>query len=133
MSNKPKPRPGAANPRVTVFYDGGCPLCSREIAHYRGLDRACAMHWVDIATQAEEVEAHGLSVEQAMGKFHVLDAHGRWVTGAAGFAEIWSHLPGYRWLARGLRRAGMMPLLERVYAPFARWRLRRRCDADCSL
>ena len=26
--------------RPMVFYDGGCPLCRREIAHYRRIDSA---------------------------------------------------------------------------------------------
>mgnify|MGYP000446977673 CR=1 FL=1 len=33
--------------RPLVFYDGSCPLCRREIAHYRRQDRAGALGWVD--------------------------------------------------------------------------------------
>jgi hypothetical protein len=25
-------------PRVTLFWDGGCPLCTKEIAYYKTLD-----------------------------------------------------------------------------------------------
>jgi len=63
-----------------------------------------------------------------MARFHVRDAAGHWQIGAFGFAELWSHLPGYRWLARTLRLLRLLPLLDRVYASFARWRLRRACD-----
>lgn len=30
---------------ATVFYDGSCPLCSREIAHYRRLRGAESLKW----------------------------------------------------------------------------------------
>ena len=33
--------------RPMVFYDGGCPLCRREIAHYRRIDSAERLRWVD--------------------------------------------------------------------------------------
>jgi len=54
--------------------------------------------------------------------------HGAWA-----FAELWSHLPGYRWIAAALRRSRTLPLLDRCYALFARWRLRRLCASGaCS-
>jgi predicted DCC family thiol-disulfide oxidoreductase YuxK len=115
-----------------VFYDGDCPLCRREIAHYRRLRGADRLVWVDIAHDQATLDAHGLSREAAMAKMHVLDAAGQWQTGARAFAEMWSHLPVYRWLARILRNTGTLPVLDRGYSLFARWRLLRRCDsASC--
>ena len=35
--------------RPVVLFDGGCPMCSREIAHYRRLGGAEAIDWIDIA------------------------------------------------------------------------------------
>ena len=120
-------------PRATVFYDGGCALRSREIAHYRRLDRDGELRWLDVQTDADALARHGLDRETAMRRFHVLDARGEWQTGAWGFAEIWSHLPRYRWLSRVLRHVGVLPLLDRVYSRFARWRLRRRCSDGCAI
>jgi predicted DCC family thiol-disulfide oxidoreductase YuxK len=118
----------AADPAATVFYDGACPLCRREIAHYRRLRGAERLLWIDIARADAPLATYGLSRELAMARLHVRDTAGHWQTGAFGFAELWSHLPGYRWLARTLRLLRLLPLLDRVYASFARWRLRRGCD-----
>lgn len=119
--------------RPVVLFDGGCPLCRREVAHYRRLEASAALDWVDISASEEQIQAFGVSIEQAMARFHVRDAQGRWQTGAWGFMELWSHLPGYRFAARLLRTLRLVPLVDRAYSPFARWRLRRRCDAGtCS-
>ena len=39
--------------RPMVFYDGGCPLCRREIAHYRRIDSTGSLRWVDAMTEQE--------------------------------------------------------------------------------
>ena len=114
--------------RPVVLFDGGCPMCSREIAHYRRLGGAEAIDWIDIAA-ADSLQAHyGVSPEVAMARFHVRDPRGRWQTGAWGFVELWSHLATYRWLAAGVRSLRLTGLLDFAYTGFARWRLRRRCD-----
>jgi len=119
--------------RPTVFYDGGCALCSREIAHYRRLDRNENLRWIDISRDREALERHGLDWETAMRRFHVLDARGCWQTGVWGFAEMWAHLPRYRWLSRFLSSTGSLSLLDRLYSHFASWRARRRCSDACQL
>jgi predicted DCC family thiol-disulfide oxidoreductase YuxK len=113
---------------ATVFYDGACPLCRREIAHYRRLRGADELAWVDISQDQAALDAHGLSREQAMKRLHVLDASGGWQTGAWAFAELWSQLAAYRWLANLLRMTGTLPMLDRAYGVFARWRVNRHCN-----
>ena len=117
-------------PAATIFYDGECPLCRREITHYRRLRGADRLLWIDITSDEATLAAHGLSREDAMARFHVRDAAGDWHTGAAGFVELWSHLRVYRWLASLLRSLRLVAVLDRAYTHFARWRLQRRCDAD---
>ena len=114
---------------ATVFYDGQCPLCSREIHHYQRLRGSDRVSWIDISSDQAALEAHQLQRETAMARLHVRDASGQWHTGAWGFAELWSHLPAYRWLAKTIRALRLLPALDRIYTRFARWRIRRRCDA----
>ena len=110
-----------------VFYDGGCPLCRREIDHYRRLPGGDRLEWIDIDDPEAHLGHFGLDRSAAMARLHVLDANARWQTGAWAFAAIWSELPRYRWLAAILRKTHGLPLLDRAYNQFARWRLWRRC------
>ena len=117
---------------ATVFFDGGCPLCSREISHYRRLRGADRLVWIAISSDDHMLAVHGLERQTAMERFHVLDASGQWQTGARGFIELWSHLPAYRWLASLLRTMHLENTLDWLYTHFARWRVQRRCDiASC--
>ncbi|MGB5735815.1 MAG: DUF393 domain-containing protein [Thiohalocapsa sp.] len=120
----------AAGPgeRLTTYYDGGCPLCSKEIAHYRRVDRNQRVRWVDLTEAADELAAIGLDTSTAMRRLHVQEADGRLLSGVPAFVAIWRRLPGYRVLARVVEALGLIRPLEWGYARFADWRFRRRCD-----
>lgn len=115
--------------RPLVLYDGGCPLCRREIDHYRRLRGAEQLEWVDLAAADTDLDALGVDRAEAMARFHVRDGAGGWLTGAWAFAELWSHLPGYAALSRALRALRLLGPLDRAYGRFARWRLARPCRA----
>lgn len=115
---------------TTVLFDGACPLCSREIAHYRRLRGAERIRWVDIAHTPDIEQRYGVSRDRAMAQFHVRDPGGRWRVGAPAFVELWRHLPGYRHAARTVSALGLLPLMDRAYAHFACWRLRRQCSNE---
>jgi predicted DCC family thiol-disulfide oxidoreductase YuxK len=118
----------------TVFYDGGCPMCSREINHYRRLDRSGSIRWIDVSRETQLPGNYGVTTEQALRRFHVLDGDGAWHTGAYGFLELWSTLPYYRRLAFALRKLHLGRLLDAFYRPWADWRWKRRCnDGQCNL
>jgi predicted DCC family thiol-disulfide oxidoreductase YuxK len=116
--------------RPIVFYDGGCPLCHREIAHYRRIDSAGKLHWVDAPSEPGTLDRHALSLEQAMAELHVLDGNGNWHRGVDAFLVIWQQLPAYRWLAKMVTALGLQPPLAFVYRHFAAWRYRQRCEAE---
>ena len=119
--------------RAAVFFDGGCPLCRREIAHYRRIDKTQRLCWVDVASEPEALSRHGLSLEAAMAELHVLDGDGHWQRGIDAFLVIWQQLPAYRWLAKIITAVGLRRPLALAYGRFAAWRNQRRCgDRGCS-
>ena len=103
-------------PQLTVYYDGSCPLCRREIGFYRRRATADAIEWVDVSTPADLGD--GLNCTTAMARFHVREAGGRLHGGGIAFAILWRHIPGWRWLGR----VGSVPplswLLELGYRAF---------------
>ena len=112
---------------LTVYFDGACPLCRREIAHYQRVDSAAALCFVDVSAPGAPTPV-GVDRHLALARFHVLAGDGRVVSGAAGFVELWSLLPGWRWAARLARVPGVLWLLElgyRLFLPLrprlARW------------
>jgi len=84
--------------RPTVYYDGGCPVCSREIGFYQRRQGAECLAWVDVTQADDAALGAGLSREAALARIHVRRADGSIAEGAAAFAEIWRGLPGLRWL-----------------------------------
>jgi predicted DCC family thiol-disulfide oxidoreductase YuxK len=113
--------------QLVVFYDGGCPLCRREIAHYRRIDRQSAIRWVDIISEKEALDAAGLDLAAAMRRIHAREADGRLVSGVTAFVAVWRRLPFYRHLASLIDGLRLTAVLDRMYGRFADWRLKRRC------
>ena len=120
--------PEPAAPALTVFYDGGCPLCRREIDFYRRRRGAARVRWLDISRMPEGEVAPGLSRCAALARFHVLLPDGRRLSGGPAFAAVWRVLPAFRPLgwAFGFRATGW--LADRAYGGFLRLRpwLQRR-------
>ncbi len=114
---------------LTVLFDGDCPLCSREIAHYRKLTGLIPIQWLDVTCDEAPLLRLGVTREEAMTEFHVFDQTGRLYKGADGFVALWLALPYYRWLARFCLVLHLLPLMRQIYGRFARWHFRRRCGA----
>jgi predicted DCC family thiol-disulfide oxidoreductase YuxK len=106
----------------TVYFDGACPLCRREVDHYRRQAQSAPMTWIDVSTcHAAELGAD-LDRAAALARMHVRRADGRLGSGAAAFAEIWRHLPSYAWLARLAAWPRLLAVMEAGYVGFLRLR-----------
>jgi predicted DCC family thiol-disulfide oxidoreductase YuxK len=104
-------------PALTLYFDGSCPLCRAEIAHYRRQDGASQLTFRDISQTGEHLDPD-LAREQAIARFHVRRSDGQLVSGAAAFVSIWRLLPRWRWAARIAALPGMMAMLEGAYRLF---------------
>ncbi len=110
---------------LTVYFDGSCPLCRREIALYQGLVSREPIAWVDVSVPVDCGD--GLSCATAMRRFHVRDEQGRLLSGAAAFSRLWRCFAGWRvlgwatavppfsWLAEGAYRL-FLPVRPRLQA-----------------
>lgn len=105
-------------PRLTVWHDGGCPLCRREIAVMRRLDRAGAIDFVDVA--AEDASCP-IDRRDLLARFHARE-NGVLLSGAAAFAAMWRAIPLLRPLGLAARVPFVLAGLERLYLLFLRTR-----------
>ncbi len=112
----------AERPAVRVFFDGSCPLCTKEIALYRRLDTRQKVDWCDVSEPAQAAVLP-LPREVLMARFHVQPiSGGEPLSGARAFLELWRHIPGWRWLSRLRYVPGVPTLLELSYLVFLRVR-----------
>ena len=118
---------GSALKPTIVFYDGACPICQKEIHHYRKLKSLKPIDWQDISGHCPMLEQYGIDKEEAMKRFHVIADNGVISQGAEAFLALWRALPGYRHLANIIEFCHLQGLLEWAYRGFARRRFRQAC------
>lgn len=130
MTKAPAAPSTPSEPGLTVWYDGACPLCAREIALMRRLDEEGRVCFVDLETAPETP----LPRQAMLERFHVSTLDGATQSGAAAFAELWRQLPALRPLGRLASWPPLLAVLERAYRVFLKLRPRlqglvRRLDA----
>lgn len=106
-------------PPLTVYYDGACPVCRREIGFYQkrtGGD----VSYCDVA--AGVCPAPDLGREEALKRFHVRLSDGSLVSGAAAFLALWGQTPGFRAPAKLLSPRPVVALLDLFYVGFLKIR-----------
>ncbi len=107
---------------LTVYYDGACPLCRKEIGWYRrqrGADNIC---WFDISSCVEDLVTVDLSRVEALQRFHVRKIDGTLVSGALAFAELWLCLPRFKLFGVITKLPVITQVAEQLYRLFLRLR-----------
>jgi predicted DCC family thiol-disulfide oxidoreductase YuxK len=106
---------------VKVWYDGACPLCLREIALMRRLDRRGAINFVDVATGDDP--SCPIDRTNLLARFHA-EEDGVIHDGAAAFAAMWRAIPLLRPIGLAARWRPVLWLLEAAYIRFLKVRPR---------
>ncbi len=106
-----------------IYYDGACPICSREIALYQRLSDGAADQpaFENIAADGA-VLPEGVSREDALARLHVRLGSGEVVSGAAAFIAMWRATPRFRLLGRIASIPPLPWLLEKAYLGFLKIR-----------
>ena len=121
--------------RVEIFYDADCPLCVKEIAVLRWMDRRNRVRFTNIAADTFQPTEYGKTMKQFMDEIQGRLPDGQWIVGVEVFRQVYSAigLGVFVWPTR-------LPLIRNMldwgYHLFARNRLRwtGRCkEQSCGL
>ncbi|MEM1080044.1 MAG: DUF393 domain-containing protein [Pseudomonadota bacterium] len=99
---------------VTVYFDGGCPLCLREIQLMRRLDRRQRIDFIDVQdpSSACPIDRHTL-----LARFHAYENE-LLLSGAEAFAAMWRQIPILKPLGLLARNRWVLAGLEWAYLRF---------------
>lgn len=107
--------------RLTVWHDGNCPMCQREIAVMRRLDKRAAIDFIDIHEAGPQ--DCPISAEALLARFHAME-DGKLLSGAAAFAAMWRAIPVLRPFGMLARFRPFLWLLDKLYVRFLKVRPR---------
>lgn len=108
--------------KLNIYFDGACPLCSREINHYRKKDSENKLNFIDISSSSFDAKAEGLDEKEANKYFHVKTPEGELLTGVPAFAAIWDTLGMWSVLSRFSKSFIGSNLMGLGYSVFAELR-----------
>ena len=110
---------------ITVFFDGKCGLCSKEINYYRKIAPDGIFIWQDITKSADDLKANGISLSEGLKLLHTKDIDGKFYVGVDAFILIWKQLKGWRLLAIFVSLPIIKQIINFAYKIFANWRFKR--------
>lgn len=116
---------------ITVFYDGKCGLCSKEINHYRKIAPAGIFDWKDITISADGLKKEGITLSEGLKLLHARDNNRKLHVGLDAFILIWRQLKRWRLLAILISLPIIRHIANFAYKSFANWRFKRL--AHCQL
>jgi predicted DCC family thiol-disulfide oxidoreductase YuxK len=118
---------------ITVFYDGKCGLCHREIEYYKRIALEGIFNWVDITVDASGIDVLGIPYPDALKLLHVQDENGNLNSGVEAFLTIWRQIRGWKYLAKFIGLPLMRPIAKGLYGAFAAWRFSRLAHCQIAL
>ena len=131
--------PPSSTPAFTLFFDGECPFCVREVQWLLRRSRDGRLAAIDIAAPEFDAAAFGGTPESFMARIHGRRADGTMIDGMQVFREAYAAV-GLGWLVAPTGWPILRPLFDAGYRWFARNRVRlgrifgRRCeDGRCAI
>ena len=120
--------------KITVYFDGACPLCVREIGRWRNAPFGCEMEWFDITGQEQALRQRGIDPRQAMLQLHTQTSDGKTFVSIDSYALLLKQLPHWRWLGVLMALPIIKSLLRWVYDGLTILRLKSegRYPAECA-
>jgi predicted DCC family thiol-disulfide oxidoreductase YuxK len=104
--------------KLTMFYDGLCPLCQAEILFLSRRNDSGLLHFVDVNSMQYSTDTVGVSCQQALDSMYAQYDDGELINGVDVFAAAYerANLPKLAWL---FSRPSLRPMLTWGYRFFA--------------
>ena len=129
----------SAAPGLTLFYDGQCPLCLREMQQLQHHDRKGLIYLVDIHSDEMHMKFPMIDKNQASNMLHAMRSDGSMLYGLDVTCTAWNLVGKHKWL-KILRLPVLRVIADAFYLLFARHRYtisglltgKQRCES-CTL
>lgn len=108
--------------KLTLFYDGYCPICQREIAWLQSRNQRGLLIFQEIHAEDFDPEKLGFSLEELMAEIHGVTDQGLMIKGVDVFYLAYKAV-GLAWLVAPLQWSWSRPIFLWAYSIFARYRL----------
>ena len=111
-------------PKLTIFFDGGCPLCKREVDFLQSKNEKGALRFIDINTSNFSSDLkYGITYKQAMDRIHAMKSDGSVIKDIKVFQEAYS-LIGLGWIYSPTKLPILDKFIEFIYGHWAKYRLK---------
>ncbi len=109
--------------KLTLLFDGGCPLCRREVKFLRSRDINKSISFIDIDSSSYDPKSNkGITYREAMGRIHAIDSSGEILKDIEVFREAYK-LIGLGWIYAPTTWPCLKRLSNWLYQNWAYWRL----------
>ena len=110
--------------KLTIFFDGGCPLCKREVDFLQSRNHKGFLSFIDINTSDFYLDLkYGISYKQAMERIHALKSDALIIKDIKVFQEAYD-LIGLGWIYAPTK----LPIIDKfigfIYGLWAKYRLK---------
>ena len=118
---------------ITVFYDGKCSLCSKEINYYKTIANPKNFTWLDVANNPNYLKSIDVNLSDALMQLHVLDNKNNIYVGVDAFIIIWRNLRFWRILSFIVSFPVIKQIANVFYKKFAERRFAKLPHCQLSL
>ena len=110
--------------KLTIFFDGGCPLCKREVDFMQSRNQKGFLEFIDI--NSSDFSYHfknRITYKQAMERIHALKGDGSIIKDIKVFQEAYD-LIGLGWIYAPTKIPFFDKFFEFIYGLWAKYRLK---------
>ena len=109
--------------KLTIFFDGGCPLCKREVDFLNSRNQMGYLKFIDIDSSDFSFDKYGITYKQAMERIHALNSDGSIIKDVEVFQVAYS-LIGLGWIYAPTKLPIIDKFISLIYEVWARYRLK---------